>query len=114
MNGPEMALISAKKKMVRALLYLIYAEVSNLNYKRFCHSLHLHHHGEGETAHLSSAKKCRADGVALFYRVASPWRPMKVGRQFHLCDMAASLFSSAGWSEKTQRLARLTVPLGIR
>ncbi|HZV35240.1 MAG TPA: hypothetical protein VFB72_11760 [Verrucomicrobiae bacterium] len=52
--------------LVWALLKNRHAENTNLHHKRFCNSHRLHHHGEGEKAHLASAKKRGALGVASF------------------------------------------------
>jgi hypothetical protein len=42
------------------------AESQHLRDKRFCNSLRLHHHGEGEKTRLPSAKKRCAPRVTFF------------------------------------------------
>lgn len=59
-----------------------HAENTNLCHEGFCSSLRLHHHGEDEKAHLSSAKKREAPGLAFFNQVVFSWRSVKAARQF--------------------------------
>src|SRR5882724_2817894 len=44
---------------------LMYAQVANRNYKRFCDPLRFHHHGEGEKALPTSAQKRSATRLSV-------------------------------------------------
>lgn len=78
-----------RKVMAPDVLKGPHAENTDLRHKGFCSSLRLHHHGEGEKAHLSSAKKREALGLAFFNQVVFSWRSVKADRQF-LFDWSAS------------------------
>jgi hypothetical protein len=59
-------LLANKKWLAQSVLEFCHAEITNLHHKGLCNSHRLHHHGEGEKALLSSAKKCHALSTAFF------------------------------------------------
>jgi hypothetical protein len=75
-------LVSTKFYPARTMLEGCHAENTDLNHKRFCNALRLHHHGEGEKAYLTSAIKRGAMGAAFFNEAVYSWRTVKAARQF--------------------------------